>query len=184
MRIFSAPVRQGQTYAWDAALEDDHHADHWWDIPVNQLSEGAIHAWWDNFRANDANVWSSLTCNCSTMVYTALRVGGGPYLQARTAKVVAGWGAMAGIGFVMPLLLVIAPVASLIGITLTHLAVSAVSLTAGVLIDEWQPVDPNDVANYVKRTWCSKTEDEDAPYCEQGMGGVTGTFVWTRIQRV
>jgi RHS repeat-associated protein len=43
---------------------------------INGLNEKAIKNWWEKFRKNNANYWSTFGSNCSTIVASALCVGG------------------------------------------------------------------------------------------------------------
>ena len=46
-------------------------------IKVSHVDTAAIKKWWVTWQAN--NKWSTLTTNCSSTVYNALRAGGTPY---------------------------------------------------------------------------------------------------------
>lgn len=73
--IYSAPAIPNQTVQ-DAADLEERAADEV--IHIDGLNEAAIKAWWENFRNNPNNKWSTFGRNCSTVVYDALRAGGGP----------------------------------------------------------------------------------------------------------
>lgn len=72
--IYEAAAREGQTLDKDIEFEGQGPDVV---IHIDGMNEAAIQRWWDSYK--DHNTWKTLSRNCSTTVYEALRAGGGPY---------------------------------------------------------------------------------------------------------
>jgi len=76
--VYSAPPNIPQTYADDRRLEGDPGPpmDPDQQIYIPGLDEAAIEKWWEDYQKNGQ--WKTLSNNCSTIMYRALRAGGAP----------------------------------------------------------------------------------------------------------
>jgi len=74
--IYEAPAFPDQTLEKDIEYEGQGPDKV---IHIDGLNEAAIKAWWESFHGNPNNTRKTFGRNCSTVVYDALRAGGGPY---------------------------------------------------------------------------------------------------------
>jgi hypothetical protein len=71
--IYSAEPNDNQTFARDVKLEKSLPD---WQLKIVCLDEDKIKDWWISYKEN--HNWETLGNNCSTVVYRALHIGGGP----------------------------------------------------------------------------------------------------------
>jgi RHS repeat-associated protein len=72
--IYEAPANEFQSFKRDVQLEGQAPD---WQIEIKGLDEKAINDWWSSYIST--HKWQTLSENCSTVLYKALRSGGGPF---------------------------------------------------------------------------------------------------------
>jgi hypothetical protein len=71
---YSTPHIKGRSYEADVADENGREPD--LVLPICNLDEAAIKAWWSTYDGDEANLWVLSGANCSATVYQALERGG------------------------------------------------------------------------------------------------------------
>jgi RHS repeat-associated protein len=72
INVYSVPAIPGRNYIDDMEDEGNRPSK---DVRIGGLDEDAIQKWWDQYRGDPSNEWSTVSQNCSTTAMNALKKG-------------------------------------------------------------------------------------------------------------